>query len=102
MGFALHPETIEDLDEIHDYINRFNFRAANDVLNEIISAFDSLVLFPQQGFRRPDLTSHPLRFKVVRSYLIAYAPDQQPLWIVAFVDGRPNPRVIAAMLRDRE
>jgi plasmid stabilization system protein ParE len=95
-------KTIEDLDEIHDYINRFNFRAANDVLNEIISAFDSLVIFPYHGHRLPNLTSRPLRFKVVRNYLIAYAPDQIPVWIVAVVDGRRNPRVIAAILRGIE
>ena len=102
MGFALHPEAIEDLDEIHEYINRFNFSAANRVMGDIIAAFDSLVLMPHQGFRRPDLTSRPLRFKVVRSYLIAYAPDKIPLWIVAVVDGRRSTRVIAAMLRGRE
>jgi plasmid stabilization system protein ParE len=102
MGFALHPEAIEDLDEIHEYINRFNSSAANRVLGEIIAAFDSLVLLPRQGHRRPDLTSRPLRFNVVRSYFIAYAPDQEPLWVVAVIDGRRNPRVIAAMLRGRE
>jgi plasmid stabilization system protein ParE len=102
MGFALHPEAIEDLDEIHEYINRFNFGAANRVLGEIIDAFDSLALMPHQGFQRPDLTSRPLRFKVVRSYLIAYAPGQNPVWIVAVVDGRRSPRVIAAILRGRE
>jgi plasmid stabilization system protein ParE len=80
MGFALHPEAIEDLDAIHEYINRFNFDAANRVLSEIIADFDSLTLLPRQGHRRPDLTSRPLRFKVVRSYLIAYAPDQEPIW----------------------
>jgi plasmid stabilization system protein ParE len=102
MEFALHPEAIEDLDDIHEYINQFNFSSANRVLEEIIRAFDSLALLPHQGFRRPDLTSRPIRFKVVRSYLIAYSPDQKPVWIVAVVDGRRNPRVIAAILRGRE
>jgi hypothetical protein len=43
-----------------------------------------------------------LRFINVREYLIAYAPDQKPLWVVAIIHGRRSPRVIAAILRDRE
>ena len=102
MGFALHPEAIRDLDDIHQYINRFNFNSANRMLQEVISAFESLSLLPHQGHRRPDLTSRPLRFKVVRNYLIAYAPEKNPIWIVAVVDGRINPRVIASLLRERD
>jgi plasmid stabilization system protein ParE len=49
------------------------------LLDDFLAAFDSLALFPRQGHRRPDLTSRPFRFKVVRSYLIAYAPDKIPL-----------------------
>jgi len=102
MGFALHSEAIRDVDDIHQYINRFNFNSANRMLEEVLRAFESLSLFPHQGHRRPDLTSRPLRFKVVRSYLIAYAPDKKPIWIVALLDGRTNPRVIASLLRERE
>jgi plasmid stabilization system protein ParE len=102
MSFALHPEALEDLDEIHEYIGSFNPDAGDRVLSEIFAAFESLSRLPNQGHRRPDLTSRPLRFNVVRSYLIAYAPDQEPLWIVAVVDGRRSPRVIAALLRGRE
>jgi hypothetical protein len=32
---------------------------------------------------RTDLTSRPLRFWLVRDYLIAYAPDEKRLWVVA-------------------
>ena len=39
----------------------------------------------------PNLTSRPLRFKVVRNYLIAYTPDQEPLWI-GYCCGRRNAR----------
>jgi plasmid stabilization system protein ParE len=65
-------------------------------------AFDLLARFPHQGHFRSDLTSKPLRFKVIRNYLIAYAYEMKPLWIVAVIDGRRNPRVIASILRDRE
>ncbi|MGC2636520.1 MAG: hypothetical protein WA294_05035 [Acidobacteriaceae bacterium] len=43
----------------------------------------------------------PLRFHLVREYLVAYAPEEQPIWILAVLQGRRNPRLIAAMLRDR-
>jgi plasmid stabilization system protein ParE len=43
-----------------------------------------------------------LRFKVVRNYLIAYAPEEKPLWIVAIFHGHRNPRTMAAILRSRE
>jgi plasmid stabilization system protein ParE len=101
-GYVLHPEVFDDLDQIYEYIGSFNARAADRVLDELFAAFDSLPLFPHQGRRRPELTSQPLRFKVVRTYLIAYAPELEPLWIVAVIDGRRSPRVIAALLRGRD
>jgi hypothetical protein len=55
----------------------------------------------------PDLVeicerARPLRFHVARDqYLIAYAPDEKPLWVVGIFHGRRNPRLMAAILRDR-
>jgi hypothetical protein len=43
-----------------------------------------------------------LRFVHARDYLIAYAPDEKPLGVVAVIHGRRSPRVIAAILRGRE
>jgi hypothetical protein len=43
-----------------------------------------------------------LRFILVREYLIAYAPEENPLWVVAVIHARRNPRIMAAILRDRE
>ena len=102
MAYAIHPEAFDDLGEIYEYIGSFNPSAADRVLDELFAAFDLLSLFPNTGHRRPDLTLQPLRFKAVRSYLIAYAHDLKPMWIVAVIDGRRSPRVIAAMLRGRE
>jgi hypothetical protein len=43
-----------------------------------------------------------LRFHVVRDeYLIAYAADEMPLWVVAILHGRRNPWLMAAILRNR-
>jgi plasmid stabilization system protein ParE len=101
--YAFHPEAFGDLDEIWEYIALDNIDAADAVLADIHSTLRSLAASPHIGHRRPDLTPRPLRFHVVRhEYLVAYAPNQKPLWVVAVVHGRRNPRVIAAILRGRE
>jgi toxin ParE1/3/4 len=100
-GYLLHPEASSDLDTIWEFIAADNLHAANRVLQEIHDAVLSLVSFPRQGHLRPDLTSRPLRFQVVREYLIVYAPDEKPLLVVGVVHGRRSPRVIAALLLGR-
>jgi plasmid stabilization system protein ParE len=100
-GCAFHPEAEADMNDIWEYIAAGNSAAADRVTAEIENALNNLVLFPGRGHRRPDLTSRPLRFIVVREYLIAYAPDERPLWVVAVIHGRRNPRVMAAILRGR-
>jgi plasmid stabilization system protein ParE len=101
-GYALHPEAFADLDDIRDYIAQRNPDAADRVISEIFDTIRGLVPFPHQGHRRPDLTSRPLRFIRVREYLIAYAPEEKPLWVVAVMHGRRSPRIMAAILRGRE
>jgi plasmid stabilization system protein ParE len=94
-GFVLHAEALTDLDEIWEYIPADNPGAADGILEEIYEAILSLVPFPQKGHRRSDLTSRPLRFHSVREFLIAYAPDEKPMHVLAILHGRRNPRVIA-------
>ena len=50
---------------------------------------------------RATVSMRPLRFAIVREYLIAYAPEEDLLWVVAVLHGRRNPRVMAAILRGR-
>ena len=101
-GYVLHPEAFADLDEIREYIARDNPDAADRVLDELFAAFRSLTHFPHRGFKRPELTARALRFTLVRDYLIAFVPDEKPLWVVAVIHSRRNPRVIASVLRSRE
>ena len=101
-GYDFHPEARLDLDEIWEFIRADNLDAADRVIAEILSAIAALVPFPNQGHKRPDLTSRPMRFLLVREYLIAYAPEEKPLWVVAVMHGRRSPRVMAAILRGRE
>ena len=100
--YAFHPQARDDLDEIWDYIAADNPGAAHRVVTEILEAIRAVVPFPDSGHRRRDLTAAPLRFLVVREYLIAYAPNKKPLWVIAVMHGHRHPRVIAAMLKERD
>ena len=102
IGYAFHPDAFADLDEIWEYIAQDNVDAADRVLADIHSTLTLLSGSPHIGHRRADLTGRPLRFHVVRDdYLIAYAPDENPLWVVGVFHGSRNPRLTAAILRDR-
>jgi plasmid stabilization system protein ParE len=101
-GYILHPQAYADLDEIWEFIAEDSLDAADRVREEVYQAIRALVAFPHQGHRRTDLTSRPLRFRRVRDYLIAYAPDEAPLLVVAVMHGSRSPRVMAAILRGRE
>jgi plasmid stabilization system protein ParE len=92
-AYAFHPEAFADLDEIWEYIAEHNIDAADRLLADIHSTLHTLAESPDIGDRRLDLTRRPLRFHPVRDeYLIAYAPEERPLWVVAVIHGRRNPR----------
>src|SRR3954447_1143192 len=101
-GFRLHPEAAQDITEIWEYIASDSPQSARLVRESILEAIRNLVPFPHQGHRRPDLTTRPVRFIRVRDYLIAYTPDEKPLWVIAVMHGHRSPRVMAAILRGRE
>jgi plasmid stabilization system protein ParE len=109
-GYSFHPEAAADLEDIWEFIandnfndhENVNFDSADRVIGEILAILDRLAPFPNRGHKRPDLTARPLRFILVGERLIAYAPDEKPLWVVAIMHGRRNPRVMAAILRARK
>jgi len=101
-GFRLHPLAARDITEIWEYIAEDSPLAARRVREEIHSRIRAVVPLPNQGHKRPDLTSRPLRFLLVREYPIAYTPEEKPLWVVAVIHGGRSPRVMAAILRGRE
>jgi toxin ParE1/3/4 len=101
-GFELHPGAASDITSIWEFIANDNPLAAKRVREDILDAIRRLVPFPHQGHRRRDFASRPVRFQTVRNYLIAYAPDEEPLLVLAVLDGRRSPRVLAAILRGRK
>jgi plasmid stabilization system protein ParE len=99
--YQLHPEVFTDLGEIWEYIAEDNLDAADRVITDIFDSIRTLVTLPHQGFHRPDLTTCPLRFKLVHDFLIAYVPEETPLLVIAVLHGSRSPRVMAAILRER-
>jgi plasmid stabilization system protein ParE len=99
--FVLHPEAYRDIEEIWQYIAADTL-AADRIVEEFYRNIRKLAPFPNRRHSRPDLTSGPLRFLAVRDYVIVYAPDEEPLVVIAVLHGRRNPRVISAILRERE
>src|SRR5258708_24674595 len=75
-GFVLHPEAYRDIEEIWEYVAVDNLSAADSIVEEIYEMIQRLVPFPGQGHARQDLTSRPLRFQILRDYVIVYAPAE--------------------------
>jgi plasmid stabilization system protein ParE len=89
--YDFHPEAEGDINAIWDYIAEDNPDAADRMIDKIVATIEA-----------SDLTSRPLRFTTAGNYLIAYAPDKKPLWVIAIMHGKRSPRVMAAILRGRE
>ena len=90
------PEARLDLLELWEFIARDNVDAADRVEQEIRQAVNLLTQNPELGYHRSDLTSKPVRFWPVYSYLIIYNPATRPLEIVRILSGY---RDLAAMLK---
>ena len=101
-GFDLHPLAAKDITDILRYVASDSPQAARRVRQDILEAIRRLVPFPHQGHKRSDLTSRPLRLTSVHEFLVAHAPDEKPLWVIAVMHGHRSPRVLAAILRGRQ
>jgi plasmid stabilization system protein ParE len=92
----LSPEARDDLREIRDYlVSKGGKRLATYVLQELAAAFRLLASRPEAEHRREDLTSLPVKFWAVFSYLVVYDPAARPLAIVRVL---PGSREITAIL----
>jgi plasmid stabilization system protein ParE len=74
-SYIVSPLADEDIFEVWRYLyERAGVEIANRVESEFYAAFDTLARNPRIGHRRPDLTSHPVLFFTVYSYMIVYRP----------------------------
>ena len=90
------PEARLDLLEIWEHIASDNVDAADRVEQEVRKAVTMLANNPGLGHLRSDLTSKPVRFWAVYSYLVIYDPDARPLEVVRILSGY---RDVAVLLK---
>jgi plasmid stabilization system protein ParE len=83
-AYSFHPDAFADLNDIWEFIAQDSLDAADRVMDEIQGAINTLVNTPLAGHLRPDLSSHAMRFWLVRSYLIAYGSRGAPSWSLPF------------------
>ena len=81
--YRLTPNAQEHVDAICTFIAEDNVDAALRVLGSLEQAFEQLAETPEIGHSREDLTSRPVKFWRVFSYLIVYDPTSLPLTIIA-------------------
>jgi plasmid stabilization system protein ParE len=97
-GYRLTPEARANLDDICAFIADGSVDAALRVLDAFQRAFDQLVAMPGIGHTREDLTTSPVKFWTVYSYLVVYDPTSTPLTIIAILHGaRDVERLIGSM-----
>ncbi len=88
--YVYSPEARIDLLEIWEHV------AADRVEQAIQRAVSMLAKTPGLGHIRSDLTSMPVRFWTVYSYLVIYNPDTRPLEVVRILSGY---RDVASLLK---
>jgi toxin ParE1/3/4 len=75
-----------DLDEIRDYIQAQNPRAANEQVDKLFDALESIADAPEVGERREDLAPG-IRSFVVRPYVIFYHRAADGIHVARIVHG---------------
>jgi plasmid stabilization system protein ParE len=87
LGYYLVPQARTDLREILSYIAEDNVDAVGKVLDRFLEIFELLGENPDMGHFRDDLTTHPVRFFPVYSYLVIYLADTSPVEVVRVLGG---------------
>jgi plasmid stabilization system protein ParE len=94
--YLISPDARIDLNGVWDYIAKDNLSAADRVLQEIRETMAFLAENPELGHIRKDLTSRPVRFWRIYSYLIVYSPETRPMEVVRVLSGY---RDVASLLK---
>jgi len=98
--YAVSAEAQNDLFEIWRHIADDSVDLANRIEGEFYALFDCLATMPGQGHTRRDLTSRPVLFFPLYSFLVVYQPDMRPVRILAVLRGRRDVRrVLKGRLR---
>jgi plasmid stabilization system protein ParE len=94
--YVLSPEAQQDLREIREYLlKEAGVSVSRHVIGKISEALRLLAVMPGIGHFRQDLTSEPVKFWQVFSYLIVYDHLTRPIGIARVLHGS---RDVAAIL----
>lgn len=77
-----------DLRDIHDFIARDSPRAAEALVERVLTAMERLAVFPESGRVVPEFPALGYREIIVSSYRVLYRLESNTVWIVAVVHGR--------------
>lgn len=93
--FVLSVPAARDLDEILCYVlDHAGPDRARRVADHLHESFRKLAETPSLGHKRDDLTSLPVLFWRVWSFLVIYKPQAKPLEIVRVLHAARNVRAI--------
>jgi len=86
--FVLTKPAERDLQQIKAYlVEGASPRVARRVMREIRTALRLVGSRPGIGHLREDLTSRPVKFWPIYSYLIVYDPETRPVQIIRVLHG---------------
>ena len=99
-AYTLGLDASLDLNDIWEYIAEDNPDAADRWIDRLFEAFHALARTPGLGHKREDLTSCPVLFWPVGSYLIIYRSGLRKIEVVAVTQGsRDVPAFLGRRLR---
>jgi plasmid stabilization system protein ParE len=84
---VLSPRALEDLDEIWSFLADESLELADRIDGEIRGAIFRLAEFPGLGHTRDDLTTLPVKFWAIYSYLIVYSVRGRAIEIARVIHG---------------
>jgi toxin ParE1/3/4 len=79
---------LDDLHGTHDFIARDSPRAAEALIERVLTATERLALFPESGRVVPEFPELGYREIIVNSYRVLYRLEGDTVWVVAVVHGR--------------
>jgi Plasmid stabilization system protein len=95
-SYILSPEAEQDLHDIKSYLSeKAGIQVSRRVMTDLRKALRFVAGEPGVGHSREDLTSAPVKFWPVFSYLIVYDPNTRPIGIARILRGN---RDVAAIL----
>lgn len=73
---------LQDLNELAEYIALENLQAAQELIQNVFSAVETLIDFPYSGRRPPELPETQYREKIIMPVRVFYRVESEALYII--------------------